>query len=795
MILENKHHICLCAAALTAGILLVDKASVQHIIPAVFLLIGCLTGIYGSKHTLQVRIMIVMIAGSCIFGALWTRYHITTYEKRQAAVQELVAAEVSGVVVRKEIKSDSYLYHIKQTYLKSSKEPEALGHIIISSESDAVPTGAMITATGKIQLFSQARNDGDFDFTDYYRQLNITCRIKADDIRVQDKPRFLLREKMYQLQKNMVQVYTETLNKRDAGILCTLVAGSKSQLDPDTRQMYQEAGISHLLSISGLHISILGFGIYRILRKCRSSYPSAAIISSSVILCFSYMSGFAVPAKRAIVMYLCMMGAQVLGRTYDATHGLALAIIILLIQNPLALKQSGFLFSFTAMLSIILYGILFPAPRWEKKEDSKSKITWQMLLYDKIVSPLKKSCLFNLWLQVWLMPLTAWFYYEVPMYSLFLNLLVLPFSSWLLTGGAIAALIYKWAPGIGGWMLVGCHIILDLYEAGINGIGKIPGNLLLTGKPEIIWMLIYYLFLAVFCCWKWLHPSKKFPCHKILFWVIWGCLLSGTLLVHPGELPGIYMLDVGQGDGLFLTDGAGIHVWIDGGSSSETSVGTYRMLPFLKYHRVAEIDIWIVTHPDEDHVSGLKELLQRGYPIHRLFLAKAQKNQETCQELAALANKNGTDIQYVKAGDQLELTDMNLTCLYPQKEESETDINGLSQVWELHSHGFNMLFTGDLGEAQEDLLDKRGLLHKVNVLKVGHHGSRYSSSETFLANIQPDTALISSSARNRYHHPSAETLKRLENQGCMIYCTKDVGQIAIRYKKNYWYIENFTNSD
>ena len=102
-------------------------------------------------------------------------------------------------------------------------------------------------------------------------------------------------------------------------------------------------------------------------------------------------------------------------------------------------------------------------------------------------------------------------------------------------------------------------------------------------------------------------------------WHLSGSNPSGA----SGRTPGIFLLDVGQGDGIFLTDGHGGHIWIDGGSSSEAAVGTYRMLPFLKYHRVNAVDVWIVTHPDADHISGLEELLEQGYPVHRLLLAKA----------------------------------------------------------------------------------------------------------------------------------------------------------------------------
>lgn len=810
MILENKHHICLCAAALTAGILLAgEHPSAQHILPAVLLLLGCAAGLYKKHPSREQIVMLLLLTGLCLLGTGLTRQRLTSYARRQDAIETTAPVTLYGTVTGKEIKSDSYLYHLKQTYLNTDQTPVFLGHIIFSKETDTIPIGAKIKLTGNLQCFSQARNDGNFDFAAYYKQQNILCRLRMENgkevIQIQETPSLLCREQLYRLQKHLVQIYTEHLNERDAGILCTLAAGTKSMLDSDTKQQYQEAGISHLLSVSGLHISILGFSVYRFLRFLRRSYPCSAAVSTICILCFSYMSGFGIPARRAIVMYLCMMGAQIFGRTYDASHGLALAAILLLIANPLALYQTGFLFSFTAMLAIVLYGRLFPGKQEEIRtyqdgNRQSAHIRIKNGMGDRLTE-LKKNCLFSLWLQLWLLPLTAWFYYEVPSYAMFLNLLILPFSSWLLGEGLLAALIYAWTPGIAGWMLVTCHAILNLYDAGMRFIRLLPGNLLLTGQPEPVLMMTYYLILAGFCLWKLYHGTVSSDgrriclCRKVLSCGTACALLAVVLLVHPAETPGIYLLDVGQGDGIFLTDGQGRHVWIDGGSSSESSVGTYRMLPFLNYHRVASVDAWIVTHPDADHISGLQELLEQDYPIQRLLLAKAMAKDASCRELAALAEEHGTKVTYVDTGDTLALVDMTLQCLYPDAEETASDVNGLSQVWELKSHDFSMLFTGDLGEEQEKLLLERQRLQPVTALKVAHHGSRFSSCAEFLDQIHPKAAFISSSAHNRYHHPSPETLDRLETEGCDIYCTKDWGQISILYRDGQWQIRRYLDEN
>ncbi len=209
--------------------------------------------------------------------------------------------------------------------------------------------------------------------------------------------------------------------------------------------------------------------------------------------------------------------------------------------------------------------------------------------------------------------MTAWFYYEVPLYAMFLNLLILPFSSWLLGGGLIAALIYVWMPGIAGWILVTCHAILNLYDAGMRNPPPVSGESAAhRSAGTILDHHLLYRSGRFFVCGNCI--GKLFAHNKNVRWLslkglpygILGIFLAATFWCIRQETPGIFLLDVGQGDGIFLTDGHGGHIWIDGGQQFRSRSRTYRMLPFLKYHRVNAVDVWIVTHPDADHISGLE---------------------------------------------------------------------------------------------------------------------------------------------------------------------------------------------
>ena len=257
------------------------------------------------------------------------------------------------------------------------------------------------------------------------------------------------------------------------------------------------------------------------------------------------------------------------------------------------------------------------------------------------------------------------------------------------------------------------------------------------------------------------------------------------------------MLDVGQGDGIYLQSSAGDHFFIDGGSTDVSKVGTYRILPFLKYHGIRKIDYWFVSHTDLDHINGLQECLESGYEIEHLVFSKAQKecleDGDAMEKLIQTAKKQGSRILYMEAGDRLVSGDLSLQCVGPTQEigrDFAGDGNAMSLCLLLTCGDFQGLFTGDIAMDQEAplLAEVQSVLGEnvtLDFLKVAHHGSKYSSGEDFLDALAPEIALISCGKNNSYGHPGKETLERLENvmETGDIYITVDAGQIRILFDR------------
>lgn len=272
--------------------------------------------------------------------------------------------------------------------------------------------------------------------------------------------------------------------------------------------------------------------------------------------------------------------------------------------------------------------------------------------------------------------------------------------------------------------------------------------------------------------------------------LIRACICAGiplfcaaTLLTHraEGEVR-VTMIDVGQGDGFYLKSPSGSHCMIDGGSTDVSSVGAYRIEPFLKSQGVGMLDYVFVSHGDEDHLSGIRELLlsqKFGIRIGKLILPDEQVLDGALLELANTAEQTGTEVGVIHAGEQWSDGEMYLKCLAPSREYDGESGNAASMVLELDYGNFEMLFTGDVEGEGEDALVQAKCLRDYDILKAAHHGSKNSTTKAFLEQTRPEITWISAGINNRYGHPHKETVERLENAGSITMKTQDFGAVTV----------------
>lgn len=439
------------------------------------------------------------------------------------------------------------------------------------------------------------------------------------------------------------------------------------------------------------------------------------------------------------------------GKTYDMLSGTALSAFIILLQNPMQLLSAGFQLSYGAVLGIAILGPVF------------SK------LYPKANSFLK-GFFVSISAHVGTLPFVLYYFYQIPLYGIAVNLIILPFVTVLMITSFLAGVIgLVWLP-LGVFVVGSTNYILRFYQWVCIFSSGLPGSLITTGRPSQLQLLLYLLLVSMFV---WLgYKYQKRSSVLIL-------LASSILLLVPQSKNNLSVtfLDVGQGDGIYIRSDSGTTYLIDGGSSDMKQLGKYILEPFFKFNGESRLDYAIVSHPDEDHISGLQELMKTGnIKIGCLILPDVFPKEEALVKLEALAGEKNIPVQYLKRGDVLQDGDLQLQCLHPFPGFRSTNSNSYSTVLGVSYGSFDMLLTGDLEKGgEEELIEylrsirqeavegkqagKQGDTGVVkqafypvvdyDVLKVAHHGSKYSTSAELLTIIKPEYSLISCGKGNK----------------------------------------------
>lgn len=668
--------------------------------------------------------------------------------------------------------------------------PSEVKNVICYAEGGQEPEmGSRVRVQGKLYAFDGATNPGEFDARRYYQILDIQARIQNAVILEETASYDRFREGLYRFRKYLSALLDVCFEEKDASVMKAVLLGEKGGLDEETKQLYQLSGIIHILSISGLHISIIGMGLSKILYKVRCPEIINVILSIALMYCYGVMTGMSISAYRAIMMFGIHMAAGLFGRTYDMLTAMAVAAISVLIRQPLYLYHSGFLFSFGAILAIGLF-----LPTIEEYRPKELRFSGSRFFDGRSAHSSKLAgCVYGILLQtrklistslavsIVTLPVYLCFYYEYPLYSLFLNVLLLPGMGLILSDGLFSLLAAMYYLPLGSYAAVPAHFLLTFYEFCCSLTLRMPESRNILGRPEN-WQIVLYvliLYIAVRYGHKW---------SRLLFWQ-WILLALLCITVRYQSGLQITFLDVGQGDCIYLADEKGFHYLIDGGSSSKSDVGTWQMLPFLKEEGADMLDAVFVTHMDSDHYNGIhmlvKEMVQNGVTIENLILPDigAGSRGEEYAELEALALRQGISVHYIHRGETLCRGNLKFTCLHPEKG-AEQESNEASVVLYLEYGAFSALFTGDLeGSGEEavrqqlkDIVPGGG----ITVLKVAHHGSGNSTKEAFLETASPKLALISAGKNNRYGHPHEELMNRLERAGCYIYQTKECGAVTVQ---------------
>ena len=642
---------------------------------------------------------------------------------------------------------------------------------------DQIRYGRTVWLEGTFRSFSHATNPGEFDQLNYYDSIGV-CGKLVDVRFLQGGGQFSqVREWLYQRRCRLRERLYHVFPKQQAGVLCAMLLGEKGETDREIKDLFQRNGLIHILSISGMHITLIGMGLYSLLRRMGVPIWAGAVCSGAILIFYGLMTGMSVSATRAIGMFLLHMLGRSLFRTYDMLTALGVMAACLVLKNPFCLSNSGFLLSF---LSVTGIGVIFPLFGSRK---------------GGILGGLWNSLLAGMSIQIVTLPVQLWFYYEVPYWSLLVNPMVLP-----LMGGLVVSAMLACIPGA-GFLGTPAGGILWYVETLCQWVDRLSLQPFRTGRPSAKAILGYYCLIGgIWLLWYGIGRLRKRKKRLDRKWMAGAGGLTLLLfflgvwaLSFFSTNSSVAFLDVGQGDCTVIQTSADTGVVYDCGSMNRKNVGENILIPYLKYRGISHLSGVFVSHGDRDHISGVLELIQLAEEEHVIidciYLPDIENAMEEYHSIFALLSEMSDErrpgVSFVSAGMELSGEGVSVEVVGPPKgADWEGNTASLCLNVRLESgksqEGMNILLVGDVSREGEaavmNYMERHGLTG-VELLKVSHHGSKNATSAEFLKLVRPRIAVISCGRKNSYGHPHEETMERLDEAGAKVLRTDELGAI------------------
>jgi competence protein ComEC len=537
-------------------------------------------------------------------------------------------------------------------------------------------------------------------------------------------------------------------------------------------------------------------GLYNILKRLRIPTAICCVVAIGIMFVYGDMVGMSSCAFRAVVMFGMRISAKLFKRTYDMLTAIAISAVLILIEQPLYLYHSGYLLSFGAVLGIgCLLDVVSPIKPIGRK---------------KIIENVKSSLSASLSIFIIQFPIMIVIYYEFPIYSFMLNLIIIPAMTIVmflgvgcLVAGSVPIIAFKGIAKIAG---LACSCILEIFELICRESLKLAGANWIVGRPDTYKIVIYITVVIYLCIAH--NYGVKISKSK-------ACVERGINIMLPvnirlitiffaiffvtGKSPSassINFIDVGQGDGIYVESGNGANFLIDGGSSSNGSIAKYTLVPYLKYNGVSRLDAVFITHLDSDHISGVMDMLSMedeldyNIEIGKICISDSVIEDATYDKLVNLCENKNIPIYRLKAGDEIGYGNVMFKVLHPSSSYVPDSKNAYSLVMMLEIGGVSALLTGDVSEDGERIVEPK-LKGNINIYKASHHGSKYSNTSGIINAASPQLAVISCAEGNSYGHPHSEAVDNFKNAGCDILVTKDTGAIMIEIKNGRYSVETY----
>lgn len=568
--------------------------------------------------------------------------------------------------------------------------------------------------------------------------------------------------------------FSKYLDPAETGLLLGLLAGDRSGIPEALRNDFQRSGLVHVLAISGFHVVLLA-GILMVFLKA-TGLPHRIVRIVAVILLFLYIpiTGGSAAVRRAVLMFSVPQIGALFQRPANTLNSLGVALILILLPNPGILWNPGFQLSVAATAGILIGSPLNPLEKLPQ-ELKKNKI------WNKIKGFAIEPTYVTLCATLATSPFLIHHFKTLSPFAWLGNIVVVPGISWGMQAGLFALLspldilreYFCYAASF--FLRLSSLLTRLLSDSSISSVtvGPFsPAILLILGAAFALLPFFQKNYFARFYCFI-----------TILLFAFFFCQESYTKVMHPQW--SATFIDVGQGDCILLTTPSGKHLLIDTGPSDKVDSGKDIIIPYLHHIGVLQLDALIITHPDADHFGGAESIIKM-FPVKEIMITECAQKEDKFQWQSAIKRARGRDIpiRKIHRGFTWKEPFFELQAVHPHKlstNERCGDTNGGSITFRAKGLGHSAVFTGDLTIAGEKEILKTEAYLKSDVIKLGHHGSKTSSSKDFLVAVNPRLAVISSAPHNKFRHPHKQVTDRLDSLKIPYLNTANSGTILIKF--------------
>lgn len=557
-----------------------------------------------------------------------------------------------------------------------------------------------------------------------------------------------------------------------AGMAESLILAQRGGLDDDLTQRFAAAGLSHLLAISGLHVGLVAAAVLLLARLLRLPLGYGRFLTAGAVFGYVGFLGAPAPATRAALQMALLLLGRRLQRPADPLAPLAACALLLMVADPLDVLDAGFELSFVGVAGIVML-----------RAPLASRL--------RIVRPRALAAALAVGAAAFLATaaVAALRFGQLAPIGLLANLAAVPLAGLAVPATALTLAVGAVAPATGVFLGAGAGALLAALDAVAHWAAAVPGGHAWVSADSVAMALaaiVVALLASRVLARRWAAVRLRHPRLRrlvaagvgaavVVAWPAWS--------LGPGDAVRIFAIDVGQGDALAIRSPGGRWVVVDTGPKSDDfDAGRQRVVPFLLARGVHRVEALILTHPDADHIGGAQAVLD-AFPVGMVLEPAVPAGKPLY--LAALrdARRHDTPWVAVRDGRELALDGMTLHFLAPDASvlDAREGANEYSVVFALRYGRFGALFMGDAPVAVEErILRAHGRDVQVSLLKVGHHGSRTSTSDALLDAARPRFALISVGRHNRFGHPAPVTLARLALHHVRVFRTDLQGTLSVR---------------